>query len=66
MCFFTVLSDTPARRSISLFVRPAAIPVTISRCRMVSGSAGRIRAERTAGAPSREQPTQQRGRPVHK
>jgi hypothetical protein len=31
MCFFTVPSETPARRAISLFVRPAAIAVTISR-----------------------------------
>jgi hypothetical protein len=31
MCFFTVPSDTPARRAISLFVRPDAIAVTISR-----------------------------------
>jgi len=31
MCFFTVPSETPARRAISLFVSPAAIAVTISR-----------------------------------
>jgi hypothetical protein len=44
MCFFTVPSDTPARRAISLFVRPAATPLTISRWRTVSESARPIRA----------------------
>jgi len=54
MCFFTVPSETPARRAISLFVSPAAIPVTISRCRLVSGSARhmRVRSHRPARQPA--------------
>jgi hypothetical protein len=54
MCFFTVLSETPARTAISLFVSPLAMPLTISRCRSVSGSvrAGRARSHAVARQPA--------------
>jgi len=55
MCFFTVPSETPARRAISLLVSPAAIATTMSRCRRVSGSAGRIlrRSQQPARQPAK-------------